>query len=68
MFPENVPLTDEAAARLTAINEHQDLGSGMRIAMRDLEIRGAGSMLGAEQSGNMSLWASICSPRCSTKP
>nr|WP_304425829.1 transcription-repair coupling factor [uncultured Adlercreutzia sp.] len=54
MFPENVPLTDEAAARLTAINEHQDLGSGMRIAMRDLEIRGAGSMLGAEQSGNMS--------------
>ncbi|WP_304853474.1 transcription-repair coupling factor [Adlercreutzia caecimuris] len=54
MFPENVPLTEEAAARLTAINEHQDLGSGMRIAMRDLEIRGAGSMLGAEQSGNLS--------------
>ncbi|WP_217952329.1 transcription-repair coupling factor [Adlercreutzia caecimuris] len=54
MFPENVPLTEEAAARLAAINEHQDLGSGMRIAMRDLEIRGAGSMLGAEQSGNMS--------------
>ncbi len=54
MFPENVPLTEEAAARLTAIKEHQDLGSGMRIAMRDLEIRGAGSMLGAEQSGNMS--------------
>ena len=37
-----------------AINEHQDLGSGMRVAMRDLEIRGAGSLLGAEQSGNMS--------------
>ena len=54
MFPENVPLTEEAAARLTAINEHQDLGSGMRIAMRDLEIRGAGSLLGAEQSGSMS--------------
>jgi transcription-repair coupling factor (superfamily II helicase) len=54
MFPENVPLTEEATARLTAINEHQELGSGMRIAMRDLEIRGAGSMLGAEQSGNMS--------------
>ena len=54
MFPENVPLTEEAAARLTALSEHQDLGSGMRIAMRDLEIRGAGSMLGAEQSGNMS--------------
>ncbi|MDO4183136.1 MAG: transcription-repair coupling factor [Coriobacteriia bacterium] len=54
MFPEHVPLTEEATARLTALNEHQDLGSGMRIAMRDLEIRGAGSLLGAEQSGNMS--------------
>ena len=54
MFPENVPLTEEAQARLTALNEHTDLGSGMRIAMRDLEIRGAGNLLGAEQSGNMS--------------
>lgn len=54
MFPERVALTEEAAARLTAIDEHKDLGSGMRIAMRDLEIRGAGSLLGAEQSGNMS--------------
>ena len=54
MFPETVALTEEAMARLTAIDEHQDLGSGMRIALRDLEIRGAGSMLGAEQSGNMS--------------
>lgn len=54
MFPDNVSLTEEATARLTAINEHQELGSGMRIAMRDLEIRGAGSMLGAEQHGNMS--------------
>ncbi len=54
MFPDNTALTEEATSRLMAINEHQDLGSGMRIAMRDLEIRGAGSMLGAEQSGNMS--------------
>ncbi|WP_280522960.1 TRCF domain-containing protein, partial [Raoultibacter timonensis] len=54
MFPEHMALTEEAAARLTAIDEHKDLGSGMRIAMRDLEIRGAGSLLGAEQSGNMS--------------
>ena len=54
MFPDNIPLTEEAIARLTALNEHQDLGSGMRIALRDLEIRGAGSMLGAEQHGNMS--------------
>ena len=54
MFPENRELTEEAAARLTALGEHTELGSGMRIAMRDLEIRGAGSLLGAEQSGNMS--------------
>ena len=54
MFPEHMELTEEAAARLTALNEHTDLGSGMRIAIRDLEIRGAGSLLGAEQSGNMS--------------
>lgn len=54
MFPDNVPLTDEARERLLALKENQDLGSGMQVAMRDLEIRGAGSMLGAEQSGNMS--------------
>ncbi len=54
MFPEKVSLTEEAQARLTALDEHTELGSGMRIAMRDLEIRGAGSLLGAEQSGNMS--------------
>lgn len=54
MFPDNIPLTEEATARLTALGEHQELGSGMRIAMRDLEIRGAGDILGAEQSGNMS--------------
>jgi len=54
MFPPELPLTPEAIDRLTAINEYQDLGSGMRIAMRDLEIRGAGSLMGAEQHGNLS--------------
>ena len=54
MFPGEIPLTEEATARLTALNEFQDLGSGMRIAMRDLEIRGAGSLMGAEQHGNLS--------------
>ena len=54
LFPDNIPLTEEAVARLSALGEHTDLGSGMRVAMRDLEIRGAGSLLGAEQSGNMS--------------
>ena len=54
MFPPELPLTQEATDRLTAINEYQDLGSGMKIAMRDLEIRGAGSLMGAEQHGNLS--------------
>lgn len=54
MFPGEIPLTEEATARLTALSEFQDLGSGMRIAMRDLEIRGAGSLVGAEQHGNLS--------------
>ncbi len=54
MFPGESALTEEAAARLAAIDEHRDLGMGMQIALRDLEIRGAGDLLGAEQSGNMS--------------
>ncbi len=54
MFPGEIPLTPEATERLTAINEFQELGSGMRVAMRDLEIRGAGSLVGAEQHGNLS--------------
>lgn len=54
LFPPNKPLTQEATERLQAIGEFTDLGSGMKVAMRDLEIRGAGSLLGAEQSGNMS--------------
>ena len=54
MFPGELPLTEEATERLTALSEFQELGSGMRIAMRDLEIRGAGSLVGAEQHGNLS--------------
>lgn len=54
MFPDNIPITEDSQARLLALDEHQELGSGLRIAMRDLEIRGAGEMFGAEQSGNMS--------------
>ncbi|WP_251159149.1 transcription-repair coupling factor [Caniella muris] len=53
LFDGDKPLTEEATERLTAINEYQDLGSGMRVAMRDLEIRGAGSLVGAEQHGNL---------------
>ncbi|AEB07606.1 transcription-repair coupling factor [Coriobacterium glomerans PW2] len=54
MFPGEQPLTQEATERLCALSEFQELGSGMRIAMRDLEIRGAGSLVGAEQHGNLS--------------
>lgn len=46
-------LTEEARKRLTAIEQFSDLGSGFQIAMRDLEIRGAGDLLGADQSGFM---------------
>ena len=44
-------ITDEAEARLTALQEFSELGSGFRLALRDLEIRGAGNILGAEQHG-----------------
>jgi transcription-repair coupling factor (superfamily II helicase) len=44
-------LTDDARKRLTAIEQFSDLGSGLHIAMRDLDIRGAGNLLGGEQSG-----------------
>ncbi len=54
LFGRGKQLTEQAAERLTAIAELTDLGSGIKVAMRDLEIRGAGSLLGAEQHGNMS--------------
>ncbi|MDR3316309.1 MAG: transcription-repair coupling factor [Coriobacteriales bacterium] len=54
LFPSQSVLTEDAVNRLTAIDEYQGLGSGMKIAMRDLEIRGAGSLLGAEQHGMLS--------------
>ena len=54
LLPERRPLTPVAAHRLKAIEEYSELGAGFRIAMRDLEIRGAGNILGAEQSGHIS--------------
>lgn len=51
--PPLVTLTSEARKRLQAIEQYSDLGSGFNIAMKDLEIRGAGNLLGAEQSGFM---------------
>ena len=52
-YPHRATLTESAVARLAAISEMTPLGSGMRLAMRDLEIRGAGNLLGAEQSGQI---------------
>ena len=54
MAPPMTLLTDDAKKRLKAIEEFSDLGSGFNIAMRDLDIRGAGNILGAEQSGFIS--------------
>ena len=51
LAPPQSALSDEARKRLRAIEEFSDLGSGFNIAMRDLDIRGAGNILGAEQSG-----------------
>lgn len=53
MYKQNTMLKETAEKRLKAIREFTDLGSGFKIAMRDLEIRGAGNLLGAEQSGRM---------------
>ena len=53
MFPPDVALSEEAYERLRTIGEHTELGSGFKIAMRDLEIRGAGNLLGADQSGHI---------------
>jgi transcription-repair coupling factor (superfamily II helicase) len=52
-FNRNRELTEIATKRLTAIREYTEFGSGFKIAMRDLEIRGAGNLLGSEQHGHM---------------
>ena len=53
MYRQNMMLKETAEKRLSAIREYTDLGSGFKIAMRDLELRGAGNLLGAEQHGHM---------------
>jgi transcription-repair coupling factor (superfamily II helicase) len=52
-YPDSSELTPEARARLATLADHTELGAGFAIAMRDLEIRGAGDLLGAEQSGHV---------------
>ena len=53
LYPSAAALTEEAAARLSTLSDYTELGSGFKIAMRDLEIRGAGNLLGDEQSGHV---------------
>jgi transcription-repair coupling factor (superfamily II helicase) len=52
-YPDRSELSPEARARLATLADHTELGAGFAIAMRDLEIRGAGDLLGAEQSGHV---------------
>jgi transcription-repair coupling factor (superfamily II helicase) len=53
LYPPERPLTETAFDRLTTIAQNADLGAGMAVAMKDLEIRGAGNLLGGEQSGHI---------------
>ncbi|MFC9976897.1 transcription-repair coupling factor [Spirillospora sp. NPDC127200] len=53
LYPPEVPLTETAHERLTTLAQHTEIGAGMYVAMKDLEIRGAGNILGAEQSGHV---------------
>ena len=53
LYPQERPLTETAHKRLATIAQHSELGAGMYVAMKDLEIRGAGNLLGGEQSGHI---------------
>jgi len=53
LYPPDKPLTEQAHERLATIAQHTELGAGMYVAMKDLEIRGAGNLLGGEQSGQI---------------
>ncbi|MFC7531466.1 transcription-repair coupling factor [Actinoplanes sp. GCM10030250] len=53
LYPRDKPLTEHAHERLATIAQHTELGAGMYVAMKDLEIRGAGNLLGGEQSGHI---------------
>ena len=53
LYPTDKPLSETAYDRLSTIAQHTDLGAGMQVALKDLEIRGAGNLLGGEQSGHI---------------
>src|SRR5690606_1674887 len=53
LYPSAASLTADAAQRLAALSDYTELGAGFKVAMRDLELRGAGNLLGDEQSGHV---------------
>jgi len=73
LYPPESPLTETAHDRLATIAQHSELGAGTAVAMKDLEIRGAGNILGAEQSGTSRASVSTCTSgwsarRCRVPP
>ena len=64
MYKRDKVLKEVAEKRLQAIREFTELGSGIKIAMRDLEIRGAGNVLGAEQHGIWRRSVMTCTASC----
>ena len=67
LYPSAAALSEEAAPRLATLSDYTELGSGFKIAMRDLEIRGAGNLLGADQSGHVAAVGFELYMACSTR-
>jgi transcription-repair coupling factor (superfamily II helicase) len=68
LIPPDRELSELARRRLAALKEFSDLGAGFKIAALDLELRGAGNLLGGEQSGHIEAWALSCIRRCWSGP
>jgi len=68
LIPPGAMLSPDAQKRLTVIKEFTEPGSGFRIASQDLEIRGAGNLMGMAQSGHISAWATKCTPNSWSGP
>ena len=68
LLPAEIELTPIARRRLAALKEFSDLGAGFKIAALDLELRGAGNLLGGQQSGHIEPSDSSSIPRCSIAP
>jgi transcription-repair coupling factor (superfamily II helicase) len=64
LIPGDLLLSETARKRIEALEEFSELGAGIHLASRDLEIRGAGNLLGSQQSGHIASVDSICTARC----